>query len=546
MIEVEVHQQLRALLREQATPHWAHHLTMARLVARALRLGRSALIQTGTDSTLNAPYRLSYLMPLLLWEGPAIVVAPEPVQQWLMSVELPRLQQWLDAPKPVQKVQPQIQGQIQNQIQGFSGISLVTPHHWLRDRLEQLGEFSSGILTIVDGADDLDAWVKDVLSLRLQSEHWEQLMLSHPNFRSLLLDLRISITHALFQHPANPYNCYVLEPEDYRPLQHLLGQLQQSAPLPALWSQLFQQLSRSLDLESDRTQREQKLLREKPEARCVPSPDDPGLLSAKLDRQSGSFILQQSPIRFAPRLQSLWQAQPTVLIGSALDLDANAEIYRQTHGLHDLTCLKFSPPRHDACIQLYQPDRIPMPNTPQFQPALLAELRQILSRSRLAEGLIVILVGDTPLRNQVGATLAAEWGSRVQVDRLPEAPNGILVTGWTEWQQFQATPPGPVELVPHCIVIATLPMPSLEDPIVAARVRDYKRLRQDWFRLYLLPTALMALQRAIFPVRSSRGLVALLDSRVLHRNYGQQVLSALSPYARLNYLDESWEFSEED
>jgi ATP-dependent DNA helicase DinG len=150
------------------------------------------------------------------------------------------------------------------------------------------------------------------------------------------------------------------------------------------------------------------------------------------------------------------------------------------------------------------------------------------------------------LRNQVGATLAAEWGSRVQVDRIPEVSNGILVTGWTEWQQFQAAPPGNVELVPHCIVIATLPMPSLEDPIVAARVRDYKRLRQDWFRLYLLPTALMALQRAIFPVRSSRGLVALLDSRVLHRNYGQQVLSALSPYARLNYLDESWESSGDD
>lgn len=542
MIEVEVHQQLRALLREQATPHWAHHLTMARLVARALRLGRSALIQTGTDSGLSAPYRLSYLMPLLLWEGPAIVVASENVQQWLIRTELPRLQQWLDAPKPVQQIHPDSPAQIQ----GFSGISLVTPHHWLRDRLEQRGEFPPGILTIVDGVDDLDAWVQEVLSLRLQSEHWEQLMLSHPNFRSLLLDSRISLTHSLFQHPANPYNCYVLEPDDYRPLHQLLAQLQQSSPLPAIWFDLFQQLSRSLDLDADRLQRETNLLREKPDPRSLQSPIDPGLLSAKLDRQSGSFTLQQSPIRFAPRLQPLWQAQPTVLIGSALDLDANADIYRQTHGLQDLTCLKFSPPRHEACIQLYQPDRIPMPNTPQFQPALLAELRQILSRSRLAKGLIVILVGDTPLRNQIGATLAAEWGSRVQVDRLPEVANGILVTGWTEWQQFQAISPGNVERIPHCIVIATLPMPSLEDPIVAARVREYKRLRQDWFRLYLLPTALMALQRAIFPVRSSRGLVALLDSRVLHRNYGQQVLSALSPYARLNYLDESWESIAED
>jgi ATP-dependent DNA helicase DinG len=536
VIEVEVHQQLRALLRKQATPHWEHHLTMARLVARALRLGRSALIQTGTASGLCAPYRLSYLMPLLLWEGPAIVVASESVQQWLMNTELPRLQQWLDAPKPVQKISSDSLRSTgrPTQIQGFSGISLVTPHHWLRDRLENRGEFPAGILTIVDGVDDLDTWVKDVLSLRLQAEHWEQLMLSHPNFRAAILDLRIGITHALFQHPANPYNCYVLEPEEYLPIQHLLGQLQQSSTLPAIWSSLYQHLSRWQSCASEKS---------------THPLEDPGLLSAQLDRQSGSFILQHSPIRFAPRLAPIWNAQPTVLIGSALDLEPSADTYRLTHGLQDLTCLKFSPPRHQACIQLYQPDRIPMPNTPQFQPALLAELRQILSRSRFAQGLIVILVGDTPLRNQVGATLAAEWGSRVQVDRLPEVPNGILVTGWSEWQQFHATPPGNIDLIPHCIVIATLPMPSLEDPIVAARVRDYKRLRQDWFRLYLLPSALMALQRAVFPVRwstgasSSPGLVALLDSRVLHRNYGQQVLMALSPYARVNYLDESWETS---
>jgi ATP-dependent DNA helicase DinG len=31
--------------------------------------------------------------------------------------------------------------------------------------------------------------------------------------------------------------------------------------------------------------------------------------------------------------------------------------------------------------------------------------------------------------------------------------------------------------------------------------------------------------------------VALLDNRVNHRSYGQQVLAALSPHARINYVD---------
>ena len=91
--------------------------------------------------------------------------------------------------------------------------------------------------------------------------------------------------------------------------------------------------------------------------------------------------------------------------------------------------------------------------------------------------------------------------------------------------------------MPKLLAIATLPIPSLENPLVAGRVAYYKQRRQDWFRLYLLPTALSILQRAIAPVRHAQGIVALLDNRVLHRTYGQQVFAALSPHARIDYLD---------
>ncbi len=111
--------------------------------------------------------------------------------------------------------------------------------------------------------------------------------------------------------------------------------------------------------------------------------------------------------------------------------------------------------------------------------------------------------------------------------------NGILVTGWEFWRWHQSVLPAP-----QLLVIATLPLPSLENPLVAGRVAHYKRSRQDWFRLYLLPDALSELARAIAPIRG-QGVVALLDSRVLHRSYGSQVLAALSPLARINYLDPS-------
>ena len=522
MIEVEVHQHLRTLLREQPESTWAHHLTMARLIARALRLGRSALIQTGTTAGYDAPYRLSYLLPILLWPEPVILVTPAHIQTHLLTVEFPRLQQWLQVSKPVQVADPQVQI-----LEGrsFTGILLVSPEQWLRDRLEQRGQFPKHILTLIDGVDNLETQVRNILSIQLQPQHWDHLNLAYPQHLDAIRDLRVRLTHQLFQHPPNPTHSYLIELIDRTELLNLLAELSQTAPLPSPWTSL-------IPIAKNRT------------------------LWATVDRSIGTFTLTYSPLQISDSLRSIWQQQPTVLIGSALDLDASAETYRATHGLDDLTCLKFAPPRQEAGIHLYQPEGIPMPNTPQYQPALLKELRHILTqlvtsspqptltqhnRAELpSEGWTVILVGDTPLRGQVGAQLASEWGSRVQVDRLPTQPNGILVAGWDYWQSIQPELGRSHLPAPRAIIIATLPMPSLEHPLVSARVQHYKSIRQDWFRLYLLPTALMDLSRAILPVRESRGLVALLDSRVLHRNYGQQILTALSPYARVHHLDQDW------
>jgi ATP-dependent DNA helicase DinG len=183
-------------------------------------------------------------------------------------------------------------------------------------------------------------------------------------------------------------------------------------------------------------------------------------------------------------------------------------------------------------IQLYLPDKLPLPNTPQFQPALERQVMELLTISRGDTGLVVILVEDSPLKQQIAAVMAGEFGSRVEMETISPNPAPILVTGWQFWRQSSHKLPAP-----KLLIIATLPIPSLENPLVAGQVAYYKQQRIDWFRFYLLPTALRELQRAIAPVRLTQGIVAMLDSRVNHRSYGQQVLTALSPFAKINYLD---------
>lgn len=518
MIEVEVHQQLRAFLREQGEPYWPHHLTMARLVARALRLGRSALIQAGTPSGYHGRYRLSYLMPALLWQGSAVLVMPEAVQQRLLMIEIPRLRQWIPAHKAIQTGDRWLGDD-------FEGLLLTSPQSWLADRLFHQGRFPDGVPTLLDGVDDLEAWTRDLLTAEIQPQDWDQLMLACPDQAELIRDARVQLTCSIFQHPANPYNCYLVEPPELEILQALHQALQTA-------SDTFVALDEEMTGQSEGKR-----------SRCLPpnwSRFWQGLQAenqftwTEISRRQGQFSLRCGPAEVATALTPIWAKQPVVLVGGALDLEPEAPIYRQRLGLEDLTCIKFSPDRQNELIQLYLPDGLPMPNTAQFQPALMQEMRELLGLSTAGQGLTVVLIGDVPLKAQVGSVLASEFGSRVQVEKTCLDDHGILVTGWEFWRENQAVLPAP-----HLLVIATLPIPSLEEPLVAGRVAFYKKHRQDWFRLFLLPEALSELQRAIAPVRESQGVVALLDNRVNHRSYGHQVLTALSPLARIDYVDPS-------
>ena len=504
MIEAEVHSYLRAFLKAQNNPDWPHHLTMARLIARALRLGRPALIQTGSSV---GRYCLSYLMPALLGDWSVVLVVPTSIQQHLLQQEIPLLKNWLKTEKKV------VVGDRWN----GEGLLLTTPQAWLSDRLDREGRFPPNLVTIIDCADDLETWVREELTLTLKMSEWYYLIETVPQYTQLLQNTRIKLTQSIFAHPANPYQCYLLDKIERESITNLLATLAQKNLLTPNLEKFWQQWQQA-----------------------------DSIVWATREAQTGEFTIHISPPEIANTLQPIWEQQPVILIGSYLDRDPKALTYRQQLGLGELLCLQFSPNSRNEYIQLYLSDRLPMPNTPDFQNSLLPQILNLTSLSRNIPKPVVILINDVPLKAQIGAVLAAEFGSIVQVEKTDLTEDGILICGWEFWHSFvlknyALSSSSSIELAkPQLLIMTTLPLPSLENPLVASRVAYYKRQRQDWFRLYLLPTALKAIQQAIIPLRESQGVVALFDNRVNHRSYGKTVLTALEPCARINYIDPTW------
>ncbi len=517
LLEAQVHNSLREFLRQQAQPLWTHHLTMGRLVSRALRLQRSALIQTGISPSR---YYLSYLLPALLSEQPILLVTPDRFKEQLETVEIPQLLQWLN----------QYHGPVSGQ-----HLQLTTPQIWLGDRLNKTGQFPDEIPTVIDQADFLEEWTRDYLTFNLNTENWEQLMLTAPQQQELIRETRIYLTKALFLHPQNPYECYLLEQPEQEYLSYLLENLEKNDQLSPAFQRFWHRWQETQDNQ---------------------------LLWATINRQTGKFSLYLSPINLADYLRNCWQS-PLVLIGSFLDADKEALTFRKIIGLGDLLCLKFLPSRQNQSIQLYLPDRLLPPNTPEFKNFIFDQIHQLIQnnlskkqadRDSLSNNFyknsdfdqqteilnnnlnnIVILLDDVPLKAQLGSILAAEFGAKVQVENPQINNNNILISGWEFWHDHQENLP-----LPNLLIIATLPLPSLEHPLVVSRVNYHKKHHQDWFREYLLPTALQAIQRAVMPLRESQGVVTILDNRVNSRSYGKRILDALEPYAKSNYIDENW------
>jgi ATP-dependent DNA helicase DinG len=78
-----------------------------------------------------------------MWPSPAILVAPDSVQQRLQFVEIPQLQQWIGTHKTIRTGD-------RWPSDDFPGLLIVSPESWLSDRLSDSGRLPRGVPTILD------------------------------------------------------------------------------------------------------------------------------------------------------------------------------------------------------------------------------------------------------------------------------------------------------------------------------------------------------------------------------------------------------------
>src|SRR5450755_2668294 len=126
------------------------------------------------------------------------------------------------------------------------------------------------------------------------------------------------------------------------------------------------------------------------------------------------------------------------------------------------------------------------------------------------------------------------------IEQFRSTPNAVLFATSSFWQGVDVQG----EQL-SCVIIDRLPFAVPSDPVVAARVKSIDADGGNAFFQYQVPAAVITLKQGFGRLIRSlhdRGLLVLLDNRILKKQYGKVFVESLPPYRRTTDLKQVEEF----
>jgi ATP-dependent DNA helicase DinG len=263
-----------------------------------------------------------------------------------------------------------------------------------------------------------------------------------------------------------------------------------------------------------------------------------------------NVFLQATPIDVAPILKTCLfdQLECAVLTSATLAVGGGFEYIRQRLGLeHAREIVLPSHFDYEHQAMLYVPPDLPDPRTPQFAAKAADRIRRLLEITR---GRAFCLFTSYAQMNDIYQRLLGELefpmllqGDAPKTALLEEfrlTPNAVLFATSSFWQGVDVQG----EQL-SCVIIDRLPFAVPSDPIVAARVRSVDDSGGNAFFQYQVPSAVITLKQGFGRLIRSlhdRGLLCLLDNRLLKKQYGRVFLESLPNYRRTTQLRDIEEF----
>jgi len=269
-----------------------------------------------------------------------------------------------------------------------------------------------------------------------------------------------------------------------------------------------------------------------------------------VETRGRGVFLKATPIDVSERLRELLfdQVRAAVLTSATLAVDGGFTYVKDRLGLEATDELLLpSPFRYEEQAVLYVPRRMPEPLSPDFVDRAAEEVVRLVATSR---GRAFVLFTSHANMNAVAERVAGriEYPMLIQgeapkatlLEMFRSTPGAVLFATASFWQGVDV-----VGEQLSCVIIDKLPFASPGDPVVAARIDRLRNRGDNPFGEYQVPVAILMLKQGLGRlIRSAkdRGILAVLDSRLMQKPYGRRFLESLPPARLVHDLGEVAQF----
>ena len=260
-----------------------------------------------------------------------------------------------------------------------------------------------------------------------------------------------------------------------------------------------------------------------------------------IERQRDSINLLAAPLNVAAMLeeQLFRQAFPVILSSATLTVGNRFDYFRSRVGFCEGAELQLDSPFSSEQVRLCIPRQMPEPTQPAYQQALFREIPRFIERTH---GKAFVLFTSYQLLRQCADQLKSfffDQGLQLliqgeQLSRsamLKEFKNDIdsVIFGT---DSFWTGVDVPGEALSN-VIVTKLPFAVPSHPLIAARSERLEAAGKSSFMDYSLPEAVLKFRQGVGRLirsRADRGIIVILDRRIVSKRYGKIFLDSIPPY----------------
>lgn len=267
-----------------------------------------------------------------------------------------------------------------------------------------------------------------------------------------------------------------------------------------------------------------------------------------------STTLNSTPISVASLLaEALWKESRSIgsaLVSATLSTDGGFGYVRNRLGIPDddaaiTSTLVGSPFDYAANCLLYIPSHLPAPSEAPGYSLQVAE--EIIQLTEASDGGAFALFTSHRALNTVYELLMrsdlpfpllrqGEMPNARLMEEFKSKKNAVLLGTQSFWEGVDV-PGDSLRLV----IIDRIPFSVPDSPLHKARVDEITKSGGDWFNDFALPQAQLRLKQGfgrLIRASTDRGVVAILDTRLIHKTYGARFTRFLPPARRVGTIED--------